>query len=181
MKDKKHALLMWLFNEHGSALEGYLYRRTGNHADAAELTQETYLRMWQVKDIEEIREPKSYMFTIAAHLADNRLSSQGRTRGSLDADDPALERELSHHPDFAREIAEQEELDRVRKAFEQLPAKVRAAYQLQVGHGLSYEEIARHLSVTTHAVKKYLGQVVPLCRRKLGLDTDEDMDEDGKE
>ncbi len=186
MTDPKRALLMWLFNEHGSALEGYLYRRTGNHADAAELTQETYLRMWQVKDIEAIREPKSYLFTIAAHLADNRLSSQSRTPG-IDANDPALEEELSHHPDFAGEIAEQEELDRVRKAFEQLPARIRAAYLLQVGHGKSYEEIALHLGVTIHAVKKYLGQVVPLCRRLLDPEEDkdkddgEDKDEDEKE
>jgi RNA polymerase sigma factor (sigma-70 family) len=178
MTDPKRALLTRLFNEHGSTLEGYLFRRTGNHADAAELTQETYLRMWQVKDIEQINEPKSYMFTIARHLADHRLSSQSRLRGSLDASDPVLEAELSHHPDFAAEIADQEELDRVRKAFDKLPANVRAAHQLQAGHGMSYEEIARHLGVTTHAVKKYLQQVVPRCREELGLDKDDDEDAD---
>jgi RNA polymerase sigma factor (sigma-70 family) len=112
-------------------------------------------------------------------MADHRLTSQSRTRGGLDASDPVVEAELSHHPDFAGEIASQEELDRVRRAFEQLPANVRAAYQLQAGHGLSYEEIALHLGVTTHTVKKYLQQVVSRCREQLGLDKDDDQD--GKE
>jgi RNA polymerase sigma factor (sigma-70 family) len=170
MTDDREALLMRLFNEHGSALEGYLYRRTGNHADACELAQEAYLRMWQIKDITAIREPKSYMFTIAAHLADNRLASQGRMRDSRDASDPALEEDLSHHPDFAGEIADEEELVRLRAAFSELSPDVRAAYLLQAAHGLSYQEIAKHLGVSTHTVKKYLGQVVRHCQSRLKKD-----------
>lgn len=173
MTDDRQALLTRLFNEHGSALEGYLYRRTGNHADACELAQEAYLRMWQVKDIMEIREPKSYMFTIAAHLADNRLASRSRMRGSLDASDPLLEAELSHQPDLAEEIANEEELVKLRAAFSELPPHVRAAYLLQAGHGQSYQEIARHLGVTTHAVKKYLGQAVRHCQSRLKKDAKE--------
>jgi len=160
MTEDRRALLTRLFTEHGSALERYLYRRTGNHADACELAQEAYLRMWQVKDIREIREPKSYMFTIAAHLADNRPGEQSRLRGSLDASARVLEPELAHNPDFADGIADEEELVRLRAAFSKLPANFRAAYLLQVGHGMRYEEIAKHLGVTTHAVKKYLGRRV---------------------
>jgi RNA polymerase sigma-70 factor (ECF subfamily) len=170
----KRAWLTGLFDEHGSALEGYLYRRLGNHADACELTQETYLRMWQIEDITKILEPKSYMFTIARHLADNRLTEHGRARGCVDPEDPVVQEELSDHRDLGAELADAETLAKIRKAFDELPPKVRAAWHLKVGHGLTYEQIAQHLGVTTHTVKKYLQQVIRHCQRRVVGEKDED-------
>ncbi len=181
MKDPKQAWLEGLFNEHGSALMGYLCSLTGNEADAAELHQETMLLMWQVEDFEEILQPKSYMFTVARNLATKRRLEQQRFRNSVDPNDPEPDPKLVDDTDIPRKIAEEQELERVRRAFDRLPANIRAAYLLQVGHGLSYEEIAQHLGVSTHAVKKYLQQVVPRCRKELGLDEDDDKDEDGEE
>jgi len=157
-----------LFREHGSALEAFLYRRTGNHADAIELAQEAYLRMLQIKDMDAIRNPKAYMFSVAANLATEHGVRQGRVRGPLDISDPVLEAELSHDPSFADQIDDADSTARVRAALAELPAKCRAAFYLQHGHGLSYEEIARHLGVSTHMVKKYLSQAMLHCRRRLG-------------
>jgi RNA polymerase sigma factor (sigma-70 family) len=157
-----------LFREHGSALEAFLYRRTGSHADAIELAQETYLRMLQIKDLDAIRNPKAYMFSVAANLATEHGVRQGRTRAALDISDPLLEAELSHDPSFADQIDHADSTARVREVLAELPPKCRAAFYLQHGHGLSYEEIARHLGVSTHMVKKYLSQAILHCRRRLG-------------
>jgi len=157
-----------LFREHGSALEGFLYRRTGNHPDAIDLAHETYLRMLQIKDMDAIRNPKAYMFSVAANLATEHATRQGRARGTLDINDPVLEAELSHDPSFADEIDHADNTARVREALAELPAKCRAAFYLQHGHGMSYEEIAQHLGVSTHMVKKYLSQAILHCRRRLG-------------
>jgi len=162
------SLVERLFREHGSALEAFLYRRTGSHADAIELAQETYLRMLQIKDMDAIRNPKAYMFRVAANLATEHGVRHGRERSALDSSDPALEAELSHDPSFADQIDHAGDIARVREALAELPAKCRAAYYLQHGYGLSYEEIARHLSVSTHMVKKYLSQAMLHCRRRLG-------------
>jgi DNA-directed RNA polymerase specialized sigma24 family protein len=48
-----------------------------------------------------------------------------------------------------------------------LPAKFQAVLILQYRDGLSYEEIAERLGVTTHAVKKYVMQGLALCRTRL--------------
>lgn len=156
------------FREHGGALEAFLYRRTGSHADAIELAQETYVRMLQIKDMDAIRNPKAYMFSVAANLATEYATRQGRARGTLDISDPVLEAELSHDPSFADQIDHAETVARVREALAELPAKCRAAFHLQHGHGMSYEEIAQHLGVSTHMVKKYLSQAILHCRRRLG-------------
>jgi RNA polymerase sigma-70 factor (ECF subfamily) len=170
---KKRAWLGQLMDEYGDILEGWLYRLTGNHADACELTQETFLRMWQVKDIAEILEPKSYMFTIARNLANHLLSRRARTGGSLEPGDPQGEQEPSHHPDFPAEIADEETLAKIREAFAELRPELRAAWHLKHGHGLTYEEIATHLGISKDTVKKYLQQVILHIQKRLGLKDDE--------
>jgi len=155
-----------LFREHGSVLEAFLYRRTGSHADAIELAQETYVRMLQIKDMDAIRNPKAYMFRVGANLATEHATRQGRA--TLDISDPVLEAELSHDPSFADQIDHADSAARVREALAELPAKCRAAFYLQHGHGMSYLEIAQHLGVSTHMVKKYLSQAILHCRRRLG-------------
>ena len=170
---RKRAWLTRLFDEYGSALEGYLYKRTRNHAIACELAQETYLRMWQVKDIDEILEPKSYMFTIARNLANNS-PRRDQTWDSFGPDDPKPEDGPADSRDFPEEIADEEILTKIRKAFDKLRPEQRAAWYLKHAHGLTYEEIAQRLGVSKDTVKKYLQQVISLCRTELGLDDDED-------
>lgn len=156
-----------LFREHGSALEAFLYQRTRSHADAIELAQETYVRMLQIRDMAGIRNPKAYMFSVAANLAVEHATRQGRARGTLDIDDPVLEAELSHDPSFADQIDEADSTARLDAALAELPARCRAAYWLQIGHGMSYEEIARHLGVSKETVKKDLSKVIQHCRQRL--------------
>ena len=50
---------------------------------------------------------------------------------------------------------------------EQLSPKCRAAVELQYWHGLSYEEIALRLGISTNMVKKYLSQGLVHCRRRM--------------
>jgi len=156
-----------LFREHGCNLEAFLYRRTGNHADAIELAQETYVRMLQIKDMEAIRSPKAYMFIVAANLATEHAARQGRDRGTLDISDPVVEAELSHDPNFGDQMDDEEAADRIREALAELPAKCRAAFYLQYAYGMSYEEIAQQLGVTAHSVKKYLSQATAHLRKRL--------------
>src|SRR5438552_15332488 len=79
-----------LFREHGSVLEAFLYRRTGSHADAIELAQETYVRMLQIKDMDAIRNAKAYMFSVAANLAKEQATRQARARPPLASSDRSL-------------------------------------------------------------------------------------------
>jgi len=50
---------------------------------------------------------------------------------------------------------------------DQLSPKCRAVVVLQYWHGLSYEEIAQRLCVSTNMVNKYLSQALVHCRRRM--------------
>jgi RNA polymerase sigma-70 factor (ECF subfamily) len=49
----------------------------------------------------------------------------------------------------------------------ELSPKCRAAVVMQYNHGLSYQEIAVRLGVSSHMVKKYLAQALVHCRRRM--------------
>jgi RNA polymerase sigma-19 factor, ECF subfamily len=156
-----------LFREYGSLLEAFLYRRIGSHPDAIELAQETYVRMLQIKDMAGIRNPRAYMFTVAARLASEHLARQRREQATLDISDPVVEPELSDEPNFAEQIDEACSAARLHEVLAELPPRLRATFWLAHAHGMSYEEIARHLGVSKETVKKDLSKVMQYLRQRL--------------
>jgi RNA polymerase sigma-70 factor (ECF subfamily) len=164
---EQRSLVERLYKELGSRLEAFLYRLTGSHADAIELAQETYLRMLQIKDMDAIRSPKAYMFRVAANLAAEEATRQGRARATLDISDAAIEAELSHDPGFADQIDAAELAARRDAALAELPARCRAAYWFAHSHDMSYEEIARQVGVSKETVKKDLSRAIRHLRERL--------------
>jgi RNA polymerase sigma factor (sigma-70 family) len=155
-------LLYW---EHGSELEARLYRITGNHADAIELTQETLVRMLQIKDMDAIRDPKAYMFTVGRRLAVERVRE--RRGGTFDISDPVFEAELACDPRLEDQIDAEDSARHLDEALAELPARCRNAFWLQHAYGMSYEEIARHFGVSKETVKKDLSKAMKHLRLRL--------------
>jgi RNA polymerase sigma-70 factor (ECF subfamily) len=75
--------------------------------------------------------------------------------------------ELAELPHIAGQLDTQTRIKRLREVLDQLPPKCHAAVVLQYWHGLSYEEIAQRLGISTHMVKKYLSQALMHCRRRM--------------
>jgi RNA polymerase sigma-70 factor (ECF subfamily) len=155
-----------LIREYGSKLEARLYRITRNHADAIELTQETYLRMIEIEDKDAIGNPRAYMFTVGTRLAFERVR-QSRARPTLDIDDPMFEAELAQDASVVEQIDQADFAARRDKALAELPPRKRNAFWLQHEYGMSYEEIARHFGVSKETVKKDLSEVMKHLRERL--------------
>jgi RNA polymerase sigma factor (sigma-70 family) len=167
MAETKKALLGRLFAQHRSPLRAFLLQRTRRHSDAADLAQEAYVRLLRVRDFGAIRNPEAYLFTVAGNLAREHAYLERRDRESVDVEDPAVAEQLAELPVPGDEIDTERRIRRLREVLQQLSPKCRAAVELQYWHGLSYEEIALRLGVSTHMVKKYLTQGLMHCRRRM--------------
>jgi RNA polymerase sigma factor (sigma-70 family) len=167
MTEAKKTLLEKLFAEHGRPLQAFLYRRVRRHPDAAELAQEVYLRMLRVPDMDAIRNPEAYLYTVASNLAKERGREMRHADGMLDVQDELVQEQLAQLPAFAAQLDDQQRIKRLREVLNQLPPKCHAAVVLQYWHGLSYEEIGQRLGISSHMVKKYLGQALAHCRRRM--------------
>ena len=167
MAETKKTLVERLFAEHGGSLQAFLFRRVRKHPDAAELAQEVYVRMLRVPDIESVRNPEAYLYTVASNLAKEHARHERRDGDVVNVDDPLVQEQLAELPSYAGQLDAQERIKRLREVLHQLSPKCQAAVVLQYWHGLSYEEIGLRLGVSTNMVKKYLSQALVHCRRRM--------------
>ncbi len=135
------------------------FRMLGNAADAEDIAQRTFIRVWKAAPTyEPTARFTTWLFTILKHLAFNE--TRRRTRkptASLDACEeaglvPACDSE--NVPDSQLEHKELEAL--VDKALSQLSPKARMAIELRRFQEMGYEDIAAVLGMSLPATKSML-------------------------
>ena len=167
MAEARKTLVERLFAEHGGALQAFFYRRARCRPDAKDLAQEVFLRMLRVKDMDAIRNPEAYLFAVASNLAKEHAVQAWRRGTSVNVEDADVQEQIAELPSFGGQIDSEQRVARLREVLRQLPPKCHAAVVLQYRHGLGYLEIAERLGISTHMVKKYLGQALGHCRCRM--------------
>lgn len=145
-------------------------RMMGNQADAEEVTQEVFLRVWTHADRWEPGRAQlgTWLHRVATNLCLDRLRKNRKTEDidempDLRSDDPGPDRRLEQ-----RELA-----DRVDTALQALPERQRAAIALSHYQGLSNTETADVLGVTVEAVESLLSRARRQLRAALATERDE--------
>jgi RNA polymerase sigma-70 factor (ECF subfamily) len=167
MNKKKVDWIERLFAQHRSSLQAFFQRRIRLRCDAPDLAQEVYLRMLQVKNISAIRNLELYLYTVANNLIKEHAVVERRLGACGDIEAEALQDQLAELPQFDSELDTTERTRRLLEVLEHLSPKCRAVVILQYRDGLSYQQIAERLHISTHMVKKYVTQALALCRRRM--------------
>jgi len=159
-------LIEGLVASHGEQLRRFLLSRVRNIADVPDITQEVYLRMLRVSDVESIRSPEAYLFTVAQHVLQQHTLKVAALPSAelaqvLNAQSSAT------HTDPALEFVATQCLDRLQDTLEKLPPKARAVFLLSRRDGLSFDEIAERLGCSRPMVKKYLMKALLQFRQRL--------------
>lgn len=150
-----------LYRDHKSWLESWLRRRVGNAWDAADLSQDTFLRVLSSsQQIAEMREPRAYLLTVGKRLLSNFYTRRNLEQAYLDA--------LAQLPEDSVSSPEQrwlllETLQALDELLDGLPALVRRAFLWSQLEGLGYREIAERLEVSERTVKRYMAQAYAHC------------------
>lgn len=159
------ALIEGLVASHGDQLRRFLLSRVRNVADVPDITQEVYLRLLRVPNVESIRSPEAYLFTVAQHV----LQQQTLKTAALPSAELAqmLNTQAAAHADPAQELVAAQCLDRLQETLEKLSPKPRAVFILSRRDGLSFDEIAERLGCSKPMVKKYLMKALLQFRQRL--------------
>lgn len=149
-----------LYCDHHGWLQGWLRRKLGNACDAADLAQDTFLRILGKREAVALREPRAYLTTIARGLVVNFWRRQEIEQAYLET--LILQPEsLSPSPETRALLLEALcELDAL---LDRLNPKARNAFLLAQLDGLGYREIAERLQVSERMVKKYMAQAMLHC------------------
>jgi len=157
-----------LVARHEQALFNYLLRMTQDDALAADLMQETWLRVFQhAHRYDPTRTFSTWLLRIAHHCCLDALRSRQRL-----ARRAAQALPLAPHPSHRRDdphasLLCQETLAAVRAAVQTLPEPHRAVFILRHYHGLSYAEISDIVQCSLGTVKSRLHYAVRQLQRTL--------------
>jgi RNA polymerase sigma-70 factor (ECF subfamily) len=139
-----------LVERHQRAVYQLCFRFVGRHEDAADLTQEVFLRAF--RGLNRFRGDASlatWLYRIGVNACLNHVATRKALETPID-DAPQL---AEAGDDPAAAFARNRERARVRAAVSRLPPKQRATLILRVYQDLSHREIAAALGTTVGAVK----------------------------
>jgi len=160
------------------AIRRYYLSRTKSAEEAEELTQTVFLRLLGSRALPNVRNPRSYIFTVARNLLltmQKKAAREKRYRVSLT--DQELENMLSTSrlisaDDTSMEVDKQCFINALRK----LPAAQLKAWNLHYISGLNYEQIAERMGISHHAVHKYISKTMVRIRAHFNPGPDSDVE-----
>ena len=167
-----------LVHRHQSRVITLIYRFVSNEAEAEDLAQEVFLRVYRTR---ERYQPKArfstWLYRIAANISLNALRSRSRRRAinvplTYDSDE-TQEGQTSEHvedhrlPAPAARMEHAEVRDQIRTAVDQLPESQKVAVVLNKYESMSYEDIAAVMGCSTMAVKSLLARARSNLRDRL--------------
>jgi RNA polymerase sigma-70 factor (ECF subfamily) len=157
------AALNDLMERHAEKLFHYLFRSLQDEADAADLAQETFVRVYQNRARFDARQKFStWLYAIASNLVRDRFRWRSRHRQvSIDAENEATgndfrEKLSGHGPSPSESLQAEERAEAVRRAVAALPEELRLPLILAEYEGRSQAEIGEILGCTPKAVEMRL-------------------------
>ena len=138
-----------LYSQYAQEVHRFALFLTGNAADAADITAETFVRVWTAAGNPQLESVKAYLFTIARNLHRKQWRRNQRcTELDHEICDPAAT------PDASAE--QQDEMRRMLSALQRLSELDRTVLSMRAGE-LSYQDIASAtgLSVPTAKVRVF--------------------------
>lgn len=164
------ALITGLVASHGVKLRRFLLLRVRNAADVPDMLQEVYLRMLRVPNVESIRSPEAYLFTVAQHVVQQHALRQSATPPSVELNEMLNSVRAVPDVDPVLDLDAQQCLEQLQAGLDRLPPKLRATFLLHRRDGLSLEEIGARLGISVPMVKKNLMQALVQLRQRLERD-----------
>jgi RNA polymerase sigma-70 factor (ECF subfamily) len=164
MSQSSQRFLKQVFRQYHQELHGYLVNRLKGHPlEAADIAQETYLRILRMKNADFVKNPHAYVYSIASNVI-RELGLKEQTQANL-VTELDQDSQLPQHVESAEKQADRLiRLQHLDQTIEKMPPMYRAVLVLRKRDGMSHQEIADKLNISKHTVKKYLFRAITQCR-----------------
>jgi RNA polymerase sigma factor (sigma-70 family) len=166
MHDQRLTLEASLFQQYYGELLRFLTARLGCREQAADVVQDTFLRVRKVKDLAAIAQPRAFLYKTALNLTVDlfrrqRIRSERTTQLDMTEDYP------STTPRQDDEVEAKERVRLLQQAIAALPPKCRQVFLLHKFMDLSHAEIAARLGISRNMVEKHVMKAMAHCRRRV--------------
>lgn len=169
MHDQRVALETSLFQQYYGELLRFLTAKLGCREQAADVVQDTFLRMRSLKDLGGVAQPRAFLYKTALNLSVDlfrrqRIRAERMTQLETTEEIPSM----ATRPDDAVEAKERVRL--LYAAIAELPPKCRQVFLLHKFMELSHADIAARLGISQNMVEKHVMKAMAYCRRRVDTD-----------
>lgn len=142
------------------------YALLEDKADAEDILQEAYCKLWKKRDeLEGVQHPEAFSITLVKNLCLDYLRSPRSNRDDESTETVVLPASTS--PD--RELEEKENIRHVQKIIDQLPENQRQVIRLRGIEDCSFEEIEQITGLTASNIRTLLSRARKFIREKLEI------------
>jgi len=154
------------FKAHARELRVFLYRQLQSTETAADLTQETWLRMLDQRPRKPVDNLRAFIFRIGRNLAIDHL----RSRMSRERHDQGLAylfEVTGESPELVDSVAARQELEALDAAWQRMDEPAKSIFLMCRLQGRAHKEVAAELGVSLSTVEKTLATALDFLRRSL--------------
>jgi RNA polymerase sigma factor (sigma-70 family) len=150
-----------LYDSHHSWLRTWLRGKLNNVHQAADLAHDVFVRVLsKPSDLDQVREPRAYLTTIARHLLFDHWRRQQIEQAWLETVAAQPEQFAPSPEETALAL---EALMAVDTMLNRLGERPRQAFLMSQVYGMRYHEIGTALGVSERMIKKYMAQAMLHC------------------
>lgn len=160
------AALETLYQRHALAVYAYAFRVLEQAAEAEDVTQEVFVKVWEHgKDYQPRGRFRAWALRICLNLCRDRF--RGRKTGE-DLRQATMATGTEPPPTPEEEVLERELAEGARQAFGRLPLEDRHLLALRIDSGLSVPEVAEVTGCSVRTVQYRTSQALRRLRRLMG-------------
>ncbi|WP_448106258.1 sigma-70 family RNA polymerase sigma factor [Pseudomonas azerbaijanoccidentalis] len=149
-----------LYRQQHGWLQNWLRRRLNCSQSAADLAQDTFMRLLAKEQVPELHAPRTFLAKVAQSVLSNHYRRQKLERAYLEAL-AAMPEQVA--PSLETQAILLETLIALDAALEGLERPVREAFLWSQVDGLSHGEIAERLNASITTVKRYIVKAGAMC------------------
>ncbi len=137
---------------YSDAVYRFIMKHTADEDDAADIVQESFVRMWEKAETVNFEKAKSYLFSTAYHAMIDYFRKKKRFTGNFDFNDDRS----SLHPASPEKVSAFDLKAILNEALDRLPEIQKSVILLRDYEGYSYEEIGEITNLNESQVKVYI-------------------------
>jgi RNA polymerase sigma-70 factor (family 1) len=150
-----------LFREYKNKLYSFIFHLSGSATIAEDVLQDVFLKIWRDRDqLTGIDNFNAYLYRMAQNTAINVLRRQSREALLLNE----VQRLAPEGVQGDELLAAKEVQTALQQTINNLPPQQRKVYQLGQEQGLTYEQIAGSLGISTSTVRNHMVQALKAIR-----------------